>query len=233
MRVAQRADLNKEPEDIAGMFDDVARRYDLMNDLLTFGQVRLWRRAMLHAIAPSPGELILDLAAGTGTSSLPLANAGAVLFPTDLSLGMLRQGHRMHPGLHFVAGDGLQLPYRDDSFDVVTISYGLRNVHDTTAALREMLRVTKPGGRLLIAEFSRPTWTPFRAAYTWYLGNVIPRFQRASSNALAYDYLAESILAWHDQPALGAMMLDAGWVDVVWKNLTGGIVAIHRGWAPK
>lgn len=230
--MAQRADLNKEPDEVADMFDGVARRYDLMNDLMTFGQVRLWRRAVVKAIQPLPGELVLDLAAGTGTSSVPLAKAGATLFPTDLSMGMLTHGRSVHPELHFVAGDGLALPYKDNSFDAVTISYGLRNVHDTSAALREMLRVTKPGGRVVIAEFSRPTWGPFRTLYNWYLGHVMPRFQPASSNAVAYDYLAESILAWHDQPRLGAMMIDAGWVGVEWKNLTGGIVAMHRGWAP-
>lgn len=231
--MAKRADLNKEPEDVADMFDGVAQRYDLMNDLMTFGQVRLWRHAVVQAIAPVAGEKILDLAAGTGTSSVPLARAGATPFPTDLSLGMLRHGNKVHPQLLFVAGDGLALPYQDDSFDAVTISYGLRNVHDTSAALREMLRVTKPGGRVVIAEFSRPTWRPFRSVYNWYLENVMPKFQPASSNAVAYDYLAESILAWHDQPTLSAMMLDAGWEGVEWKDLTGGIVAMHRGWAPK
>lgn len=214
------------------MFDEVAPRYDLMNDLMTFGQVRAWRRAVVRAIDPKPGELVLDLAAGTGTSSEPLKDAGAIPFPTDLSLGMLATGRQRYPKLHFVAGDGLALPYRDDSFDAVTISYGLRNVQDTAAGLAEMLRVTRPGGRVVIAEFSTPTRTPFRAAYRWYLGEIMPRFQPVSSNATAYDYLAESILAWPDQAGLAAMMRSVGWRGVQWKNLTGGIVAMHRGWAP-
>lgn len=213
------------------MFDGVARRYDLMNDLMTFGRVRAWRRAVVAAIDPQPGELVLDLAAGTGTSSEPLAASGAIPFPTDLSTGMLTEGRRRYPELHFVAGDGLALPYRDDCFDAVTISYGLRNVHDTRAGLAELLRVTKPGGRIVIAEFSTPTWPPFRKTYEFYMGKVMPRFQPVSSNAPAYDYLIESIMAWPDQPALAAMMREVGWQRVQWRNLSGGIVALHRGWA--
>lgn len=228
----QRANLDKQPDAVADMFDGVAHRYDLMNDLMTFGQVRLWRRAVLAAINPRPGEKVLDLAAGTGTSSAPIAAAGALPYPTDLSIGMLAEGRRRFPDLHFVAGDGLSLPYRDDAFDAVTISYGLRNVHDTKAALAEMLRVTRPGGRIVIAEFSTPTWPPFRASYRWYMNTVMPRFQPVSSNAPAYDYLIESILAWPDQPTLAEMMREVGWQRVQWKNLTGGIVAMHRGWAP-
>ncbi|MGB3955084.1 MAG: demethylmenaquinone methyltransferase [Brooklawnia sp.] len=227
-----RASLDKQPDEVASMFDRVARRYDLMNDVMTFGQVRLWRRAVLAAIDPKPGELVLDLAAGTGTSSEPIARAGAVPFATDMSIGMLTEGLRRYPHLSFIAGDGLRLPFRDDAFDAVTISYGLRNVHDTRAGLAEMLRVTRPGGRIVVAEFSTPTWPPFRAAYRFYMGNVLPRFQPASSNAAAYDYLTESIMAWPDQPTLAAMMREVGWRGVQWKNLTGGIVAMHRGWAP-
>lgn len=213
------------------MFDDVARRYDLMNDLMTFGQVRAWRKAVIAAIDPQPGERILDLAAGTGTSSEPLAQAGAIAFPTDLSLGMLSEGRRRYPDLRFVAGDALALPFADDSFDAVTISYGLRNVQDTCAGLAELLRVTKPGGRLVVCEFSTPTWMPFRTLYRWYMNHVMPRFRAVSSNAPAYDYLVESILAWPDQHTLADMMNDVGWQRVQWKNLTGGIVAMHRGWA--
>ncbi len=229
--VSMRADLKKNPREVAGMFDEVARRYDVMNDLMTAGMIRLWRSAVIKAIDPKPGEYILDLAAGTGTSSSPLAKAGARVFPTDLSLGMLQQGHTRYPDLHFVAGDGLRLPYRDHSFDAVTISYGLRNVEDTVAALRELYRVTKPGGRIVIAEFSTPTWGPFNALYRWYLGTVMPALQPASSNAQAYDYLTESILAWPDQAHLAALIAEAGWDFIQWKNLTGGIVAIHRAWA--
>ena len=138
------------------MFDGVAARYDLLNSLLSFGQDRSWRRETIAAVDARPGERILDLAAGTGTSSLPFQEAGAHVFPTDLSMGMLTVGKRQQPGLAFVRGDALALPYADCVFDAVTISYGLRNVEDTAAALRELLRVTKPGGRLVIAEFSTP-----------------------------------------------------------------------------
>ncbi len=227
----KRADLDKQPGDVAGMFDDVARRYDLMNDLMTFGQVRFWRKAVIDAIAPKPDERILDLAAGTGTSSEPLAKAGAIAFPTDLSLGMLSEGRRRFPDLRFAAGDALALPFADDSFDAVTISYGLRNVQDTRAGLAELLRVTKPGGRIVVCEFSTPVWTPFRATYRWYMHHVMPRFRAVSSNAPAYDYLVESILAWPGQQELADMMSQTGWQRVQWKNLTGGIVAMHRGWA--
>lgn len=231
-RVSTRADLNKLPSDVATMFDDVAQRYDLMNELMTAGRVRMWRRAVTRAIDPLPGELICDLAGGTGTSSQPLAQAGAIPFPTDLSLGMVVTGRQRNPNLSFVAGDALALPYRDACFDAVTISYGLRNVYDPRAALAELLRVTRPGGRIVIAEFSTPVWTPFRLAYGWYLGHVLPALESISTNAPAYDYLADSIRAWPDQHSLAGMLLDAGWRDVQWQNLTGGIVAIHRGWAP-
>lgn len=210
------------------MFDGVAARYDLMNDLMTGGQVRLWRRATTKAIDPRAGQKILDLAAGTGTSSLPLLRAGATAFPTDRSIGMLRQGRNLYPQLSFVAGDALALPYADETFDAVTISYGLRNVVDTQAALQEMLRVTKPGGRLVIAEFSTPTWAPFQQLYRWYLQHIMPRLRVLSSNKPAYDYLVESILAWPDQQALAEVISAAGWQRVEWKNLTGGIVALHR-----
>jgi len=226
--VPNRAWLDKRPDEVSDMFDGVAARYDLMNDLMTGGQVRLWRRATTKAIDPRPGQRILDLAAGTGTSSLPLQQAGALAFPTDRSIGMLSQGRKLYPQLSFVAGDALALPYADESFDAVTISYGLRNIVDTSGALEELLRVTKAGGRLVIAEFSTPTWPPFRALYRWYLQHVMPQLRRFSSNTPAYDYLVESILAWPDQPTLAQTISDAGWQRVEWKNLTGGIVALHR-----
>lgn len=212
------------------MFDAVARRYDLMNDLMTGGAVRLWRREVLAAIDPQPGQRILDLAAGTGTSSQPLVDRGAYAYPTDLSLGMLAEGRRRYPGLPFAAGDALALPYKDASFDTVTISYGLRNVHDTAAGLRELRRVTKPDGKIIVCEFSTPTNPVFNRLYRWYLTHVMPSLQPASSNSSAYDYLTESILAWPDQAALASLMNRCGWTGVQWKNLTGGIVAIHRGW---
>jgi len=211
------------------MFDDVAERYDLTNDVLSMGQDRRWRGAVTRAVDPKPGERVLDLAAGTGTSSDPFAAAGAVVVPCDFSLGMLTVGKRARPMLPFVAGDGTRLPFADGAFDAVTISFGLRNIVDADAGLREMRRVTRPGGRLVVCEFSAPTWGPFRTVYVEYLMKALPRVARAvSSNPDAYVYLAESIRAWPDQEALAQRLGDAGWHDVHWQNLSGGIVALHR-----
>ena len=211
------------------MFDRVAARYDLTNDVLALGQTRLWRRAVVNAVAAQPGERILDLAAGTGTSSEPFRARGAEVVPCDFSLGMLRVGRERLPHLPFVAGDALRLPFRDASFDAVTISFGLRNVADPLTALREMRRVVRPGGRLVVCEFSHPTWGPFRTAYTEYLMRALPAVaRRTSSNPDAYVYLAESIRAWPDQAGLAALIGEAGWGHAQWLNLTGGIVALHR-----
>jgi demethylmenaquinone methyltransferase / 2-methoxy-6-polyprenyl-1,4-benzoquinol methylase len=225
-----RATLDKSPDDVASMFDAVARRYDLVNDVLSLGQDRLWRRAVVRALDPRFGERVLDLAAGTGTSSLPLGQHGAYVVPADFSLGMLQVGKRKHTWLPFTAGDATRLPFKDDTFDAVTISFGLRNVQDFDAALREMYRVTRPGGRVVICEFSHPTWAPFRTVYTEYLMRALPPVARAvSSNPDAYVYLAESIRAWPDQPGLAERLRKAGWSKVAWRNLTGGVVALHRG----
>jgi len=227
--IHQRATLDKRRGDVAAMFDRVAANYDLANDVLSLGQDRAWRALVVEAVEPGPGQLILDLAAGTGTSSLPFADAGATVVPTDLSIGMLTVGKRRKPSLDFVAADALQLPYADASFDTVTISFGLRNVEDTAAALVEMRRVTKPGGRLVVCEFSTPTWRPFRVLYSNYLVAAIPKIASVvSSNPVAYDYLAESIQAWPDQSSLAAAIETAGWRQVEWRNLSSGIVALHR-----
>ena len=211
------------------MFDDVAERYDLTNDVLSLGQDRLWRKAVVKAIDPKAGETILDLATGTGTSCEPLAATGATVIPCDFSLGMLRVGKRRRPDLGFSAGDAMRLPFADDSFDAVTISFGLRNVADPAIALAEMRRVTKPGGRLVVCEFSHPVWKPWRTVYVEYLMKALPRVAGAvSSNPDAYVYLAESIRAWPDQSSLAATVTAAGWSDVGWRNLSGGIVALHR-----
>ena len=228
-----RAHLDKQPGDVARMFDDVAERYDVTNDVLSLGQARLWRRAVLRAVAPRPGRRILDLAAGTGTSSTPFAAAGAHVVACDFSQGMLRVGKRRQPALPFVAGDALRLPFADASFDAVTISFGLRNVHDTAAALAELLRVTRPGGRLVVCEFSHPTWTPLRTVYVEYLMRALPPVATTvCSNPEAYVYLAESIRAWPDQASLAGLIADAGWGRVAWRDLTGGIVALHRATRP-
>lgn len=225
-----RASLDKQPHEVASMFDDVAANYDLTNDVLSLGQARLWRKEVAAAVHARPAEKVLDLAAGTATSSLPFAATGAYVVPCDFSIGMLREGKKRNSWLPFTAGDATKLPFRDETFDAVTISFGLRNVQDTDEALRELYRVTKPGGRVVICEFSQPVWTPFRTVYTEYLMRALPPVARAvSSNPDAYVYLAESIRAWPDQAGLAARLQRAGWSKVAWRNLTGGIVALHRG----
>ena len=231
-RAGSRATLQKEPHEVAAMFDGVAERYDLTNDVLSLGQTRLWRRAVARAVDARRGDRVLDLAAGTGSSALPFAAAGAHVVAADFSLGMLQVGRRQHPELGLVAGDALRLPFADATFDAVTISFGLRNVSDVDAALAEMARVTRPGGRLVVCEFSHPTWAPFRTVYVEYLMRALPTVARAvSSSPDAYVYLAESIRAWPDQPGLAAMLADAGWRHPEWRNLSGGIVALHRATA--
>ena len=215
------------------MFDAVARRYDLTNDVLSLGQARRWRRAVVEAVDARAGQRVLDLAAGTGTSSRPFAQQGVQVVPCDFSLGMLAVGKRRLPGLPFVAGDALRLPFADAAFDAVTVSFGLRNVQDPAAALAETLRVTRPGGRLVVCEFAAPTQPLLSRAYRGYLLRALPPVaRRVSSNPDAYVYLAESIRAWPPQPALARQLHEAGWADVAWRDLSGGIVALHRGTRP-
>ena len=228
-----RAALDKKPSEVAAMFDGVARRYDITNDVLSMGQDRRWRQAVTRAVDARPGDTVLDLAAGTGTSTLPFSRAGAFAVPCDFSLGMLKVGKARLPQLGFTAGDAMRLPFADSAFDAVTISFGLRNVADPGLALAEMLRVTRPGGRLVICEFSHPTWAPFRTVYTEYLMRALPAIaSRVATNPDAYVYLAESIRAWPDQRELAAIIGNAGWDRVGWRNLSGGIVTLHRATRP-
>ena len=213
------------------MFDGVARRYDLTNTVLSFGQDRSWRNATRKALELRPDELVLDLAAGTGVSTAELRRSGAWCVATDFSKGMLKAGRARR--LPMVAGDAMCLPYRDGVFDAVTISFGLRNVADIDVALAELARVSKPGGRLVVSEFSTPVFGPFRSVYMNYLMRALPAVATAvSSNPDAYVYLAESIRAWPDQAALARRIEAAGWGDVEWRNLTGGITALHRAVKP-
>jgi demethylmenaquinone methyltransferase/2-methoxy-6-polyprenyl-1,4-benzoquinol methylase len=210
------------------MFDAVARRYDLVNDLLSLGQTKRWRKKVQTIINPGPGMKILDVAAGPGSSSEPLFKAGADVTSLDFSEGMLAQGRKARPYLTFVKGDALNLPFDDNQFDVTTISFGLRNTQDFKKALKEALRVTKVGGRMVIVEFSTPTFAPFRIIYMNYLMKALPKLaKRTSSNPSAYVYLAESIRAWPTQEQLAAEMTAAGWRNPSWVNLTGGVVAVH------
>jgi demethylmenaquinone methyltransferase/2-methoxy-6-polyprenyl-1,4-benzoquinol methylase len=221
-----RADLDKQPRDVASMFDGVAGRYDLTNTILSGGMDHVWRRRTRSLLAPRPGERILDLAAGTAVSTVELAKSGAWCVAADFSLGMLRAGAGRD--VPKVAGDAMRLPFADESFDAATISFGLRNVQDTGAGLREMARVVRPGGRLAVVEFSTPLFPPFRAVYMNYLMRALPRIATSvSSNPDAYVYLAESIRAWPDQQTLRSLVEANGWERCSVTNLTGGIAAIH------
>lgn len=217
------------------MFDGIADNYDLVNDVISLGQDRTWRRAVVNAVDAHSGELVLDSAAGTGTSSESFKRKGARVVACDFSLGMLRTGARRRggaskEGVTFVGGDALALPFADQTFDAVTISFGLRNVADTDHALRELHRVTKIGGRLVVCEFSHIPVGFVDRLYGTYLASALPRIAGAlSGDSEAYDYLSESIMAWPDQPQLARRLQGAGWSRVAWRNLTMGTVALHRG----
>jgi demethylmenaquinone methyltransferase/2-methoxy-6-polyprenyl-1,4-benzoquinol methylase len=237
-----RAHLDKRPGDVAAMFDAIAGRYDLLNDILSAGQVRLWRRAVARITAAGLSERVLDLAAGTGTSSLTFTATGADCVACDFSLGMLRAGRsrlarsgqqdgQLRDGrgrVGFVAGDALRLPFADGAFDAVTISFGLRNVASPGAALAEMRRVTRPGGRLVVCEFSTITIAPVDKLYRRYLLNILPAIARRTARSPeAYEYLAESITDWPAQRELAGLIEAAGWSAVRWRDLSLGVVAVH------
>ena len=213
------------------MFDGVARRYDITNTVLSVGQDRVWRRATRAALGIGPGDRVLDLAAGTAVSTVELEKSGAWCVAADFSVGMLKAGAAR--SVPKVAADATRLPFADGIFDAVTISFGLRNVVDNLRGLREMARVTRSGGRLVVCEFSTPTVPVFSSVYKNYLMRALPKVAEAvSSNPEAYVYLAESIRAWPDQAALARRIEEAGWGDVRWRNLTGGIVALHAAVKP-
>jgi demethylmenaquinone methyltransferase/2-methoxy-6-polyprenyl-1,4-benzoquinol methylase len=212
------------------MFDAVAERYDRMNAVMTFGQERRWRRVVAAELSVGRGQTVLDLAAGTGASSMTLAGSGARVIACDFSQGMLAVGHQRHPELAMVAGDALRLPFGDDRFDAVTISFGLRNVADVDLTLRELARVGRPGARLAVLETSAPLRQPMRAGHHFYVERVMPRLARlASSNSDAYSYLAESVGAWPSPAELAARISAAGWSEVSWRPLLMGAVALHIG----
>lgn len=213
------------------MFDAVGKKYDITNTVLSFGQDRKWRRRTRERLDLKPGEKVLDLAAGTAVSTEELANSGAWVVACDFSQGMLQAG--AHRDVPKVCGDGMQLPFPDNTFDAVTISYGLRNIHDFRQGLKELARVTKPGGRLTVAEFSTPVVPVFGTVYKEYLMRALPKVARlVSSNPEAYEYLADSIRAWPDQEELAHAINESGWTDCGWQNLTCGIVALHSAVKP-
>lgn len=225
-----RAGLDKDPHDVASMFDGVAERYDSTNTVMTLGMDRRWRRCIRDAVDAGPGERVLDLGAGTAVSTVEFSHAGAWCLAADFSLGMLRAG--AHRGMPSVAADALDLPFADDSFDVVTICFGLRNIADTVAALAEMARVTRPGGRLVIAETSTPASAVLRTPLRLLMRGLPAVARRVSSNPGAYVYFVESLLAWPDQAELAEVIRQAGWTDIAWRDLSGGIVALHRAVKP-
>ncbi|MGZ7495787.1 demethylmenaquinone methyltransferase [Corynebacterium sp. ZY180755] len=226
-----KATLEKMPKDVAKMFDAVGEKYDITNTVLSFGQDRVWRRRTRERLDLKPGELVLDLAAGTAVSTEELAKSGAWCVACDFSQGMLAAGK--HRDVPKVCGDGMKLPFADNTFDAVTISYGLRNIHDFRAGLAEMARVTKPGGRLTVAEFSTPTVPVFKTVYKEYLMRLLPPVARlVSSNPDSYEYLADSIRAWPNQEDLAKAINENGWENAGWQNLTFGIVALHSATKP-
>lgn len=226
-----KANLDKKPAEVAAMFDQVAPTYDLTNALLSFGQDRSWRRVVRKQVAPKSGQKILDLAAGTGASSAAFLAPGVKVVAGDFSEGMLAVGRKRHPEIDFVFADATALPFAANEFDAVTISFGLRNVVDVKKALSEMYRVTKPGGKIVVCEFSKVTNPIFRGFYNFYLNKLLPLFSRlASKTPEAYMYLSESILAWPNQEQLREKIQSAGYSKVEYKNLTFGIVAVHRGY---
>ena len=226
--------MDKQPDEVSGMFDGVARHYDRTNAIMSVGNAQLWRAATVRAVDPHAGERILDVAAGTGTSSAALARTGARVVALDFSPGMIAEGRRRQRKIEFVEGDAERLPFGDDEFDAVTISFGLRNVEHPNVALAEMYRVLKPGGRLVICEFSRPQRALFRAGYAAYMRFVMPVVATAaSSNKAAYGYLRESIEEWPDQGTLTQWIRGVGFTRVAYRNLTLGVVALHRGHKPE
>jgi demethylmenaquinone methyltransferase/2-methoxy-6-polyprenyl-1,4-benzoquinol methylase len=226
--------MDKQPDEVSGMFDDVAPNYDRTNAVMSVGNSALWRVATVRAVEPKAGERILDLAAGTGTSSAALARTGATVVAVDLSPGMIAEGRKRHPRIEFVEANGERLPFGDDEFDAVTISFGLRNIEHPKIALAEMYRVLKPGGRLVICEFSKPPRALFRTGYQVYTKFAMPIIAKVtSSNSEAYDYLAESIRNWPDQGTLSQWIRGVGFTRVAYRNLTAGVVALHRGHKPE
>jgi demethylmenaquinone methyltransferase/2-methoxy-6-polyprenyl-1,4-benzoquinol methylase len=224
-----KADLSKQPQAVSAMFDSVADSYDKTNDLLSFGQSRLWRGKVAKAVNAKAGEQVLDIAAGTGTSSMAFLSDGVRVVAADFSKGMLEVGKKKYPKLEFVFADAMKLPFKNEEFDVVTMSFGLRNVQDHKVALGEFLRVLKPGGRLVICEFSHVPG-PFGILYRFYLKYFLPKISALfSKSPEAYDYLAESIQAWPKQKDLEQDIANVGFSQVGYKNLSFGIVALHQG----
>jgi len=238
----ERVARSDKAQRVGKVFDSVADRYDLMNDLMSLGIHRAWKHFTHKLAAVRPGEHVLDLAGGTGDLAAAFArdvgSDGHVTL-ADINASMLTRGRDrlldrgITANVDFALTDAEQLPFADHSFDCITIGFGLRNVTDKPAALREMARVTRPGGRMLVLEFSTPQVPGLAKLYDLYSFNVLPRLGRFVANdADAYQYLVESIRMQPDQETLTDMLRSAGFVRCGYHNLTGGIVAIHRGYKP-
>ena len=221
------------------VFDSVARRYDIMNDLMSMGVHRFWKRVALERSGVRRGHAVLDIAGGTGDLTAKFVERvgpGGRVVLADINASMLQVGRDrlMDRGIgaqvEIVQADAQALPFPDNTFDCITIAFGLRNVTDKDAALASMTRVLKPGGRLLILEFSKPVNTVFEKVYDQYSFHILPRIGKwVANDADSYRYLAESIRMHPDQPTLKAMMENAGLERVEYTNMTGGVVALHRG----
>lgn len=235
----QQVPVTEKAGKVADVFDSVAARYDLMNDLMSGGVHRLWKRFTIELSGVRAGHRVLDIAGGTGDLALKFSklvgHEGRVVL-ADINASMLAIGRDRLidagklDNLDFVQADAQHLPFADDSFDCITIAFGLRNVTDKDQALRSMYRVLKPGGRLLVLEFSKPGNPLLSKIYDNYSFQVLPRLGKLITNdADSYRYLAESIRMHPDQETLKDMLGDAGFRQVSYHNLTGGIVALHRG----
>jgi demethylmenaquinone methyltransferase/2-methoxy-6-polyprenyl-1,4-benzoquinol methylase len=232
----QTVDEREKASKVRGVFDSVAQRYDLMNDLMSMGLHRAWKAYTVAVANVKPGDRVLDIAGGTGDLARAFARrvgANGLVVHTDINEAMLQRGRDrlLDEGLALPTAicDAEQLPWRSDSFDLVSVAFGLRNMTHKERALAEMARVLRPGGRLLVLEFSKVA-APLEKAYDWYSFNVLPKLgQWVAGDAESYRYLAESIRMHPDQQTLKAMMKAAGFGHVDVHNLTGGVVALHVG----
>jgi demethylmenaquinone methyltransferase/2-methoxy-6-polyprenyl-1,4-benzoquinol methylase len=229
----QSVDEREREQRIRRVFEAVARRYDLMNDLMSLGIHRLWKRRLVRLAAPTPGQRIVDLAGGTGDVAARMAAPDRLVTVCDPSVAMMQVGQaRGHHDVHWLAGTGECMPLADASVDTVTIAFGIRNVTRVEAALAEVLRVLKPGGRFLCLEFSTP-WAPVRPFYNLFSFTVIPRLGAFVARAPeAYTYLVESIRRFPDQRAFQALIEQAGFAGVRYRNLSFGIACIHHASKP-
>ncbi len=236
----QTVDKGEKESKVAGVFHSVAAQYDVMNDLMSFGIHRLWKRFTIDASGVRPGNKVLDLAGGTGDLTAKFSKLvgreGKVIL-ADINSSMLNVGRDklrdkgLVQNIEYVQANAQYLPFEDNTFDVITIAFGLRNVTDKDMALRSMYRVLKPGGRLLVLEFSKPEHDIINKVYDFYSFNILPKIgDIVAKDGESYQYLAESIRMHPDQETLKSMMDDAGFEQTSYKNLTDGVVALHKGY---